>query len=140
MVIFSCTKLVFFIMWFKTDLEFIEAQKTVYKSLKPCYCQAISETVYFTSNWLNHLLYNRRRPRNIKEKKYRSALISYIEEVIKDATAAVKKIDPAISPYPFWILKHQVKATWKSKKQIIKVILVKKGAGKTEFLSVMKKC
>ncbi len=122
-----------------TSIDFIQAQKAKYKKLQPCYCQAVQETVYFTADGLNHLLYHRRRPRNIKERAYRAVLINYIVEVITNATTATKKIDAQFSKDPLWILEHEVSARYKGKKQIIKVILQKNGAGNTHFLSVMSK-
>lgn len=119
--------------------DFIKKQKDLYKSLTPCYCVAIKETVHFTADGLNHLLYHRRRPRNLKERTYRAALISYIVEVITDATTAVKKIDTTVSNDPLWVLQHQVKKDYKGKKQVIKVIIQKRGAGKVIFLSAMSK-
>jgi hypothetical protein len=120
-----------------SQLDFIEKQKLLYKSLKPCYCEAIKETVFFTSDGLNHLLYHRRRPRNINERVYRAALISYICEVIMNATTAVKTLDASFGSDPLWILEHEVSVKHKGKRQIIKVILQKKGAGNTHFLSAM---
>jgi len=125
-------------MWFKSELEYINQQKAIYKSLKPCYCEAIKQTVYFTSDGLNHLLYNRRRPRKLKERKYRAALINYIVEVITDAKTA-QKTDVAGSKDSLWVLEHEVKIKWKGRKQIIKVILKKEGAGNVKFLSAMSK-
>ena len=118
--------------------QFIEQQKKLYKSLKPCYCQALQETVYFNSTGLNHILYHRRRPRSHSERHYRASLICYIVEVISGATQAIKEIK---SEDPFvitWSIQHSVLDKNK-KPQIIKVILIKEGAGNVYFLSVMKK-
>ena len=71
--------------------DFIEKQKKLYRNLKPCFCPAIQETIHFNSDGLNHLLYDKHRPRNIKEKHYRSALISYITAVIAKATKATQE-------------------------------------------------
>ncbi len=120
-----------------SNLSFIEAQKKVYKSLKSCYCEAIQDTVYFTSDGLNHLLYHRRRPRNINHRFYRASLISYLVEVITNATSAIKKIEPQFGKDPLWILEHEITAKYKGKKQIVKVILQKKGTGNIHFLSAM---
>jgi len=113
---------------------FIEKQKKLYKSLKSCFCPALQATVHFTSNGLNHLLYNRRRPRNQNERHYRAALISHIVEVIEKAATAVREVkceDPLIV---VWNLKHDIKG-----QSIVTVILKQEGAGKMEFLSAMAK-
>jgi hypothetical protein len=118
--------------------KFIQEQKKLYKSLKPIYCSALQQTVYFNSTGLNHILYNRRRPRNHNEQHYRAGLIPFISDVISKATQAVKAIkseDPLIIT---WSLKHTVNDI-KGIKQSVKVILIKEGAGKIYFLSVMAK-
>jgi hypothetical protein len=118
--------------------DFIEKQKTLYRNLIPCFCPAIQDTVYFGADGLNHLFYHRRRPRNINERAYRAALISYLVEVLTNVTSATRIFDTAqYGPYPLWILEHEVSTRHKGKRQIIKVILQKKGAGNTHFLSVM---
>ncbi len=119
--------------------DFIENQKKLYRSLEPCYCTAIQDTVHFTATGLSHLLYYRRRPRKFSERVYRAALITHVAEVVSNATTAIKKVDLTISTDQIWVLEHEVKATHKGKKQLIKVILIKRGEGKVEFLSVMSK-
>lgn len=121
-----------------TTSDFIEKQKKLYKSLKPCFCPAIQATVHFNSDGLNHLLYDKHRPRNIKEKHYRSALIGHITEVIAKATKAteISYINPISR---LWILDWVLVEDDKKQKQYIKVILKKKGNGSIHFWSVMQK-
>lgn len=117
--------------------SFINDQKRVYKALHPCFCPAIEETVYFNSEGLNHLLYQRRRPRSPKERYYRAGLIPCLSLIVKESKKAIKEIqskDPLIIT---WVLSHEVEIN--NKKQIVKVVLKKKGAGKTIFLSAMRK-
>jgi hypothetical protein len=118
--------------------KFIQQQKGIYKNLKPVRCIALNETVHFNSTGLNHILYNRRRPRSHNEQHYRAGLIPHISEVIEKATHATevtKSTDPLVVT---WSIQHTVKDT-KGDKQTVKVILVKEGAGKVYFLSVMAK-
>ncbi len=118
--------------------KFIQQQKEIYKHLKPCHCPALNETVHFNSTGLNHILYNRRRPRSHNEQHYRAGLIPHITEVIEKATHAIevtKSTDPLVIT---WSIQHAVIDT-KGDKQTVKVILVKEGAGKVYFLSVMAK-
>ena len=113
-------------------------QKKFYKNLKSCYCQILQETVYFNSYGLNHLLYCRRRPRKLLEQYYRANLIKYVVEVIINLTQAFREIkskDPLIIT---WGLQYEIKDI-KNTKQLIKVVLKKKGNGRIYFLSVMKK-
>ncbi len=121
------------------ELDFIEKQKILYKSLQSCYCPVIKETVHFTSVGLQHLLYNRRRPRSLKEKVYRASLISYLIEVITNSHSVTKVSDPKINKYVLFILKYRIKKRYKGNRQIIKVILQKNGVGELHFLSAMSK-
>lgn len=114
---------------------FIEKHKVLYKSLLPCYCLALEETVYFTAEGLNHILYYKRRPRNHNEKHYRMGLIPYLEVVIKNATTATKDVKTIVPLCITWSLEHEVKIN--ETIQIVKVILKKQGEGKLVFLSVM---
>jgi hypothetical protein len=117
--------------------DFIKRQKGSYKKLKPCFCPAIQETVYFTSDGLNHLLYDRRRPRSAKEKYYRASLIPQLTKVITEATTTTKAIQSKNPLTITWVLSYEVKAD--TGKKTIKVILIKRGAGKVQFLSAMRK-
>jgi len=113
--------------------SFIKKQKQLYKKLKPCYCLALEEVVYFNSNGLNHILYYKRRPRNLLEQRYRAGLIKYIIKVINNSTKAVKDIKRVKNPSIItWSLQYKIG------KQSIKVVVVKKGAGRVYFLSVMR--
>ncbi|MCX6761193.1 MAG: hypothetical protein NTZ84_03790 [Candidatus Nealsonbacteria bacterium] len=117
--------------------SFIENQKKVYKTLQSCFCPAIQETVHFTSEGLNHLLYHRRRPRNHDERHYRAGLIPYLTVVINNSTRAVKEIKSENPLVVVWLLSHEININ--NKRQIVKVILSQKGAGKVKFLSAMRK-
>jgi hypothetical protein len=118
--------------------KFIQDQKKLYKSLKPTYCPVLQQTIYFNSTGLNHILYNRRRPRNHNEQHYRAGLISHISEVISKATQAVKVIKSEKPLVITWSIQHVVNDT-KGVQQLVKVILIKNGDGNPYFLSVMAK-
>jgi len=118
---------------------FIAKQKVLYNLLKkkPKYCSALDAEVHFTADGLNHLLYNRRRPRSQIERRYRAGLIPAISQVIENARIAVKQIkseDPLIVA---WALQCEVKLDGKI--QLIKIILKQEGNGKIKFCSVMRK-
>ncbi len=122
---------------FVMSSTFIKKQIVLYKNLEPCYCPAIQDTVYFTSEGLNHLLYYRRRPRGHSEKHYRAGLISHLVEVISSTTTAIKDIKSEKPLIITWNLQYEVDGN--GGKQIVKVILKKEGAGKVKFLSTMRK-
>lgn len=112
--------------------SFIKKQKRLYKKLKPCYCPALGDVVYFTSDGWNHLIYCRRRPRNLLEQRYRAGLVKYLNRVISNSTKATKDIKHTKSSLIItWSLQYKIG------KQLIKVIVIKKGASKISFLSVM---
>lgn len=115
------------------DSNFIKKQKELYKALKSAFCPALQETVYFTADGLNHLLYNQRRPRSYSERHYRAILISYLKEVVKNATQAIKNIKSDNPLVVTWSLTHICR------KEEVKVILKKYGSGRLIFLSAMSK-
>ena len=117
--------------------DFIKKQKELYKSLKNCYCSVLQEDVYFSADGLNHILYYKRRPRKYSERHYRAGLIIYIKEVVENANQVVKELKSKKPLVITWSLEHKI--VDEGKKQTIKVILIKKGSGKTYFLSVMRK-
>ncbi|RJQ29667.1 hypothetical protein C4571_00835 [Candidatus Parcubacteria bacterium] len=117
---------------------FINRQKSLYKSLNPCYCPAAQVTVYFTSDGLNHILYNRRRPRSHDERHYRAGLITHIVEVITKAPVAIQKVHASDPSCSLWILWHEV-VDRNNRKLKIKVLLRKIGNGNVHFLSIMQK-
>ncbi len=116
---------------------FIEKQKKLYKSIKSCYCKALQETVHFTADGLNHILYCRRRPRNHNEQHYRAGLIPHVVEVITNATKAIKNIKSSEPLIITWSLQGEVKVN--GIRQVVKVILKKESAGRITFLSAMRK-
>lgn len=112
--------------------EFIEKQKELYKTFKPCYCKAIGAIVHFNSDGLHHLLYNKRRPRDVKQKHRRAKLISYIVKAIENGQKVeVRNYKNPLSQ--IWSLEYEVE----SKK--IKVILIRTSSNKIYFLSIMEK-
>ena len=117
---------------------FIEKQKALYKSLKPTFCPAIQATVSFNADGLNHLLYDKHRPRNHNHKHYRMALIDYIVEVIMKSPRAIQE-SFSNPPVQLWILDWVEIEDDKKNKHEIKVILRKKGNGNVHFWSVMQK-
>ncbi len=115
---------------------YIKSQLEIYDKLLPTYCPALQETVYFTSEGKNHLLYKRNRPRNHNDRHYRVNLIKHLITVLTNADKAIKTIekkDP--KEIIFWSVEYVVKEN--SKELLVKIVLKKEGAGKIKFLSVM---
>jgi conjugative element/phage-associated large polyvalent protein len=118
---------------------FIEKQKALYNSLKkkPIHCPALDTEVHFTADGLNHLLYNRRRPRSRAEQRYRAGLIPAISQIVENAKIAVKQIKSTDPLIVTWALQCEVKLDGKI--QLIKIILKQEGKGKIKFCSAMRK-
>ena len=118
---------------------FIAKQIGVYELLKkqPHYCPALDTEVHFTADGLNHLLYNRRRPRSKAERRYRAGLIPVLPQVIENSKIAVKEIKSEKPVVVTWALQCEVKLG--GKKQIVKVILQRKGNGRIAFCSAMRR-
>lgn len=117
---------------------FIEKQKALYRTLKPCFCPALQVTVYFNSDGLNHLLYDKHRPRNHSQKHYRVALIDHVVEVITKSARATQE-SFASPPCQLFILDWVEIEDVKKQKHKIKIILRKKGNGNVHFWSIMQK-
>ena len=57
---------------------------TYYRSLVSIYCPILAETVYFSADGFNHLIYDtNRKPRNINEQYLKLKYLSKAKEVIE---------------------------------------------------------
>lgn len=120
--------------------SFINKQIKIYKSLDSCYCKALQEKVIFNAEGLHHLMYdNRNRPRKIKERVYRLALVDYLKKVIESAESANLKVYNHNKITFIWILSWVKVDTKDNRSFMVKVILRKIGNGRLHFLSVMRK-
>ncbi len=118
--------------------SFIEKQKKLYRTLKPCFCPAIQATVYFNSDGLNHLLYDKHRPRNHNQKHNRVAFIDHIVEAVAKSQRAIQE-SFAVPPCQLWILEWVEVTNNQGCRYKIKIVLRKKGDGNIHFWSVMGK-
>ena len=112
--------------------DFIEQQKKLYKTLKPCHCPAIQNVVHFNAEGIKHLLYEKHRPRNAKVKVYRSHLINHLTYVITTAQKATEK-SYAEPPCRLWVLEWIEIVDDRGNKMKIKIILKKSGNGNVYF-------
>lgn len=117
---------------------YIKQQLAVYDSLTPIFCPTLQETVYFTSEGKNHLLYKKNRPRNHNERHYRVAFIKHLIHVLVNAEKAIKTIIVK-EPKEIVTWSLECKVTENSEDMVVKVICKKEGNGKIKFLSVMGK-
>lgn len=116
-------------------------QKAFYQSIVSVYCPIINDTVYFTSDGFQHLLYkDNRKPRNIDEQFMKLKCLTHAPEVIKNCTLISEtrklrvKVKGKIKDVIHYELVHEVE-----KGKRVRVIIEKVGSsGKHKFLSTMK--
>jgi hypothetical protein len=116
----------------------IEDNKQIYCTYKnkPWPCPTLQEPVYFNAEGLQHLLYNRKRPRSRAQQLYRAKLIPVLPTVIEKATSAYKRIESVRELIFTWKLEYTIKigGRW----QVVRVILIKRGNSRITFLSAMR--
>lgn len=114
-------------------------QKAFYNSIVSIFCPILNETVYFTSEGFNHLLYeNYGKPRTPAEKFMKLKCLSHVPKVVKNCSrqVAIRKI------------RRKTKGVWKNGLHFelvhgvktgasIRVIVEKIGTGHHRFWSVM---
>lgn len=117
----------------------ITEQRAFYKSIVSVFCPILNETVYFTSEGFNHLLYeNYWKPRTPAEQFMKLKCLIHASKVISKCSkkAAIRQF------------KRKVKGKWKKglhfemihevkKDAYVRVIIEKIGTGHHRFLSVM---
>lgn len=116
-------------------------QRVFYKSIVSVFCPILNDTVYFTSEGFNHLLYDRsnRKPRKISEQFMKLQCLTHAPLVIKKCTviSEIRQIERNIKGKKksgvHYELVHEV-----SPGEKIRVIVEKMGTGKYRFLSVMR--
>lgn len=114
-------------------------QRAFYKSIVSVFCPILNDTVYFTSEGFNHLLYENRKPRKISEQFMKLQCLTHAPLVIQKCTLVsetrqiVKNVKGKRKSGVHHELIYEVTAEEK-----IRVIVEKIGTGKNKFLSVMR--
>ena len=115
-------------------------QRAFYKSIVSVFCPILNDTVYFTSEGFNHLLYeSNRKPRSINEQFLKLRCLTYAPIVIQkcalvsETRQIQKRIKGKLKSGVHYELAYEV-----SKGINIRVIVEKIGTGKHKFLSVMR--
>ena len=126
----------------ETTEEYVDRYLKKYKGFKPVYCPALNDTVYFTSEGFNHLLFKRGHRRNDNEIHYRLPLINLIVPALKNCTAASKALvleefsKGVKTNVMYFEISHTVGRKCPAK---VKVIVRRRGVlGQLAFHSVMK--
>lgn len=116
-----------------------EKQRAYYKSIVSVFCPILQDTVFFTSEGFNHLLYRaHHRPRRLSERFMKLKCLDYATEVISKCSVisetreAQRKIKGIFKKVIWHELVYEVKRGTK-----IRVIIEKRGTGKNVFLSIM---
>lgn len=114
-------------------------QKKFYDSIVSIYCPILNNSVFFTSEGFNHLIYeSNRMPRKIGEQFMKLKCLSDAPQVISkcqiitDTRKIQRKIKGIFKTVTRYELVHEVK-----KNIEIRVIVEKIGSGKFKFLSIM---
>lgn len=122
--------------------DYVNRYRKKYSSLNPVYCPALKETVYFTSEGFNHLLFKKGHRRTNKQIKYRLPLVNLIIPTIKKCkssakTTVIDEIYKGKKIIAFYFEITHVVGTKSPAK--VKVIIKKRDKlGKLFFFSVMK--
>lgn len=116
-----------------------EKQKTFYKSIVSVSCSILNDTVYFTSEGFNHLIYKSNgKPRKISEQFLKLSCLTHAPDVIKkcgqitETRKFKKNVKNKLKDTIHYELVHEV-----SVGKEMRVIVEKVGTGKHKFLSVM---
>lgn len=119
--------------------ELIDEKRTFYKSIVSLDCPILGETVYFTSEGFNHLLFeSNRMPRKLSERWLKLVFLEYVPDVIKNCSITVetrkgrRKIWGKYKKILCYKLVHEISPGKK-----VRVIVEKIGNGKCKFKSVM---
>lgn len=122
--------------------EYIDRHRKQYKQLRTVYCPALKETVFFTAEGFNHLIFKKGHKRPSKQIRYRLPLIRLIIPTLKKCKSSSKitvqdEIHKGKSVTAMYFeISHVVGKKTPAK---VKVIIKKRGkAGKLFFFSVMK--
>ena len=117
----------------------IDEKRAMYKSIVSVFCPILDETVYFTSDGFQHLLYkSNRKPRKLSERYMKLMSLEHAKTVITSCTFVSqsrivrRKIKGTLRDVVRHELVHEVKQGVQ-----IRVVVEKIGTGKAHFLSVM---
>ena len=119
--------------------EIIEEHRKYYKSIVSVSCPILQDTVYFTSEGFNHLLYKTHgRPRKKSEIYMKLMCLKNAPEVIAKCTTVSKtrKIIKFVKNKEKESVCHELVCKIRKGKEI-RVVVGQVGTGKLKFLSVM---
>lgn len=126
----------------ETMEQFVERYKQRYDTLRPVYCPALKDQVYFTAEGFNHLLFKKGHRRPNKQVKYRLPLISLVVPTLMQCKSSTKTIivdeiyKGRLVTVIYFELTYLVGRKCPAK---IKVVVKKRGnLGQLFFFSVMK--
>lgn len=119
--------------------KLIEKQRDYYKSIVSVYSPLLQETVYFTSEGFNHLLFkSNRSPRKLSERYMKLMCLSYTVKVISKCKTAseTRQYIRLVRGKKKTATSHELVYEIEEGK-MIRVIVERVGTGKLKFLSVM---
>lgn len=118
----------------------IKQQKQYYQSIVSVFCPVLGETVYFSSEGFNHLIYeSNRMPRKINEQFMKLKCLNFVTDVLTDKSAKIVDTRTYDKRYngDLKVVIHYAIACDVQKGKKIRVIVERIGNGKFHFLSIM---
>jgi len=117
----------------------IKEHRKYYKSIVSVFCPILEDTIYFTSEGFNHLIYKTHtRPRKRNEIFMKLMCLKNATEIISKCSVISKtrKIERNVKGKEKEMICHELVYKVKKGKEI-RVVVGKIGSGKLKFVSVM---
>ncbi len=126
----------------ESSQEYIDRYRKIYKELKPVYCPALKEQVFFTSEGFNHLLFKNGHRRLDKQIRYRLPLLNLVIPTLVKCKSSTKVIvqDEKYKGRSVTAMYFEISHVVGKKCPVkIKIVIKKRGKiGQLFFFSVMK--
>lgn len=117
----------------------IDQSRSYYKSIVSTFCPILRDTVYFTSEGFNHLIYeSNRAPRSINEQYLKLMCLKDVNDVISncDSITQLRVERRKIRGKKRRVVSYELIHT-NGKQKRVKVIVERVGNGKLKFRSIM---
>lgn len=119
--------------------KLIEKQRAYYKSIVSVFCPILQDTVFFSSEGFNHLLYEtHHRPRKSSERYMKLRCLEHAPLVIKkcNSVTETRKLERKIKGKMKQVIQYEL--VYEIRKNVkIRVVVERIGSGKIKFRSTM---
>jgi hypothetical protein len=123
----------------KNFSKIVEERRSYYKSIVSVFCPILEETIYFTAEGFNHLLFkSNRTPRNLSERYMKLMCLEFASVVIEkcEIVNETRKNTRTIKGKRKSVISHELVFEVVKNKEI-RVVVDKIGTGKLKFRSIM---